>query len=381
MQFKKETKQKLMKLKILLLAGVIILTSACQNQKKEAVKEDKIEMSAPQFELPDSLSTRRVSFVLDMKKVVAENAWADFGTKNNEGTLIYFNEDDVEVFFPNSRITNSFAENQKHSDDYFLTKRRDSFPYHMEVMVSFYEGDSTEYFYDNPVEQYSSVEEVGKTISSVESTEMWATMVIHEMFHHYQYNNKNYQEYAKSEIGILPFSIRDIITLCYEDDDFIKMIQKENEHLMKAIAEKDKQARDSIVSTYVNARKNRIQKYSSDYPNLEQVENYYVIQEGSARYIEYKSMFVLSEYAKRAEMPVVANDPMFKSYQEFQEIDLNNDAFSYLTYAARSDFHYTIGFNTMRLLDELNVEYKSSLLNNPEKGLHQYLEDYIENKK
>ena len=62
---------------------------------------------------------------------------------------------------------------------------------------------------------------------------------------------------------------------------------------------------------------------------------------------------------------------------EFKDIDLNDPAFSYLTYAASADYHYTIDFNTMRLLDELEIEYKSTLLNNPEKGLHQYLEDYI----
>jgi len=35
-----------------------------------------------------------------------------------------------------------------------------------------------------------------------------------------------------------------------------------------------------------------------------------------------------------------------------------------------------VGFS-MRLLDELRVDYKGQLLNSPQKGLHKYLEDYL----
>jgi hypothetical protein len=197
------------------------------------------------------------------------------------------------------------------------------------------------------------------------------------MFHHYQYNNDNYKEYAKSKIGELAFNPNNLISICHEDEDFLTMIQKENDYLMKAIEDADTGRRDSIISTYLQKRQGRIQRYGEAYPDLEQVEDFYVIQEGSARYIEYKSMFILSGYANNSDSVVILNDPMFKSFVEFKEIDLTNPAFSYLTYAAPSDYYYSIGFNTMRLLDELRVEYKSHLLNNPAKGLHQYLEEYI----
>ena len=88
----------------------------------------------------------------------------------------------------------------------------------------------------------------------------------------------------------------------------------------------------------------------------------------------------LNEYVQPIALPdpsLVLDDPMFRSYSEFIDIDLNDPAFNYLVYAASSDYHYTLGFNTMRLLDELKVDYKSQLLNNPEKGIHEYLEAYI----
>ncbi len=207
---------------------------------------------------------------------------------------------------------------------------------------------------------------------------MWATMVVHEMFHHYQYNNENYREYAQSEIGILPFSIRDLISMCMEDEEFLPMIQNENEYLMQAIAAEEESSRDSLIMEYLSARKIRIDKYSVQHTDLEKVENYYVLQEGSARYIEYHTMFVLSDLANSSDSVGVLDDPMFKSYSEFKEIDLDDPAFSYLTYAAASDYHYTIGFNTMRLLDVLGVNYKPDLLNDPAKGLNEYLADYID---
>lgn len=371
-------KQLPMNFKLLVLTlSICILSAACRDQKNETPKSTASIKVGSHYDLPDSLSTRRISFVLDLKNAVAESNWPDFGKNITEGTLVYFHEDHSEIFFPTPKVFKALENYEQHSDDYYVTSRTDSMPYHMEVMISFDEEDASRYFYKNPVEQYSSVEEIGKFIPGVESTEMWATMVLHEMFHHFQYNNENYQKYAETEIGSLPFSIRDLVSIAGEDEAFLAMIQKENDYLMRAIAENESAVRDSLITTYLQERQSRITAYSKEHPHLEKVENYYIIQEGSARYMEYKSMFILSDYAALEAPPVILNDSLFKSFSEFKEIDLNDPAFSYLTYAAPSDYHYTIGFNTMRLLDVMNLDYKSALLDHPEKGLHQYLEDYI----
>ncbi|MFH6768810.1 hypothetical protein V8G56_08690 [Gaetbulibacter aquiaggeris] len=362
---------------ILIILGLVTILSACQNQKKDSQESSKNLKSENQFNLPDSLSSRRIAFVLNLKQKVAEKAWPGFGEKNTEGTLIYFNGNNSEVFFPNALVIKTLDEYTQYGENYLLTSRTDSIPYHMENMLSFDESDASRFFYDSPVEQYSSVEEIGNYIPSVESTEMWSTMVIHEMFHHYQLNNKNYKTYAKSPISGLALNPNTLISLFKEDQNFLPMIQSENEYLMQALSEEDTIVRDELISKYLNARESRIQLYSEAYPDLEQVENFYVIQEGSARYIEYESMLILSDYANNSNSTVIANDPMFKSYSEFKEVNLSDKAFDYLTYASPSTYYYAIGFNMMRLLDELKVEYKSKLLNNPDIGLHNYLEDYI----
>jgi hypothetical protein len=363
-----------MRLNFLLIVVACILIAACKNQDKEKLQNAEI-IEENKFDFPDSLSARRISFVLNLKQAVAENTWPDFGKRSTEGTLIYFNGDKSEIFFADSLVIKTLDSFEKHSDDYLLAARTDSIPFHMENMLSFDKDESSKLYFNNPVEQYCSVEEIARYIPSVESTEMWSTMVIHEMFHHYQFNNEKYKEYAKSEISILPFDTRDLSGLAREDGNFLTMIQNENDLLMKAISENNGSSRDSLISTFLENRKTRIDQYGKEYPNLEQVEDFYILQEGSARYIEYKSMFELSEYAKDSASIVIPNDPMFHSFQEFKVINLNDPAFSYLTYAAPSDYHYTIGFNIMRLLDILEVEYKPFLINNPQKGLHKYLED------
>ena len=366
-----------MKRILLVSISLLMFLTSCQNQKKDSKERSENLKSENKFDFPDSLSSRRIAFVLQLKQEVAKKAWPGFGEKETEGSLIYFEGNRSEVFFPNALILETLDDYNAYRKNYLITSRTDSLPYHMENMLSFDDADSLRFYYDSPVEQYSSVEEIGNYIPGVESTEMWSTMVIHEMFHHYQLNNINYKAYAKSSISNLALNPNTLISLFKEDPNFLPLIQSENEYLMQALSEGNKGIREELISNYLKAREKRIDLYSETYPDLERVENFYVIQEGSARYIEYGSMLILSDYANNSNSPVIANDPMFKSYSEFKEVDLNDEAFEYLTYASPSTYYYTIGFNTMRLLDELNVEYKSTLLNNPDIGLHNYLEDYI----
>ena len=62
-----------------------MLITACQDQKHDAQKGVETIKSENAFDLPDSLSARRVSFGLDLKQTVAESTWQDFGKKGTEG--------------------------------------------------------------------------------------------------------------------------------------------------------------------------------------------------------------------------------------------------------------------------------------------------------
>ena len=360
---------------ILAALGMILLS--CQTRNEQTKTLSKTAEGDRSVKLPDSLSSRRVSFVLNLRDTVAEKHWSDFNKNKVEGALVYFNGNKSEIFFPSSNVLRSLGGYKTFSDDYVLADRTDSIPFHFELMVSFTEADSTKFYFEHPVEQFLSVEETGNYIESVQSTEMWSAMVIHEMFHHFQYNTPAFLEYAKNTIGPLPYDIRNLTQLCQENEDFLESIRVENEYLLKAIAQDDNAARLPFLKKYLQERKLRISSYGENNPHLEQVENYYIIQEGSARYIEYKSMLALQDLAHLPNPPQIFNDPKFKKFSEFAEMNLSDEAFNYLTYAGPSTYHYALGFNTMRLLDILGVDYKDDLLDNPEKPLHSYLEDYL----
>ncbi|WP_276389244.1 hypothetical protein [Eudoraea chungangensis] len=367
--------KKLSKLLGVIIMGVIFLS--CETKKKDTNTVTMEVDSQQVFELPDSLSSRRICFALNLRELVAQQYWKAFNDRAVEGAFNYFNRDKSEIFFPSTQVLGKLENYTKYSPDYITGPRTDSIPYHFELMISFDSSDSSKIYFDHPIQQFLSVEETGDYIPSVKSSEMWTTMVLHEMFHHFQYNNPAFIKYAKQEITSLPYDPRDLQKLCREDQNFFEMIQLENDYLLKAIGEQDVGKRNLLLNSYLQARLLRIERYREKYPYLEKVENYYCTQEGSARYMEYKSMKVLNVLANQANSPSIAADSLFQGYREFKEFDLNKEEFSYLTYAGPSNYHYTIGFNLMRLLDVLEVDYKHSLLSKPEKALHQYLQEYM----
>ena len=354
--------------------GVLLCTSCQELFKKETQATQTIRL-----QLPDSLSARRIQFVLDMRQDVARNAWSGFGEKVVEGPFIYFNYEHSEVFFPNDQVLNSLKEKTSFSSDYVLSERTDSIPYHFELMISFDQADSTKLYFENPVQQFLSVEETELYLSSVSSTELWSVMVLHEMFHHFQYNNPTFLEYTKSHMGKLPFDVRHMRQICVEDKTFLKKVQRENELLLEAIEEQDVQNTISLIKSYLKAREQRIQDYQERYPLLDEVESFYVIQEGSARYAEFKGMQVLHDWALTEDSPRSERDPKFQDLKGFKNFNLTDSDFNYMTYAGPDTYHYALGFNTLRLLEKLGVPFQKTLLNTPEKGMHEYLDEYLAN--
>tara|TARA_B100000508_G_scaffold132802_1_gene122080 strand:+ start:36405 stop:37517 length:1113 start_codon:yes stop_codon:yes gene_type:complete len=364
--------------KTLFTIGIISLLFSCDKELKDQPESNIINLHHNELDLPDSLSSRRIQFALQLKQDVAKKYWQWFGARQTEGPFIYFNGDRSEVFFPDQRVIDCLDDHHVHSKDYVVANRTDSIPYHFELMISFDKADEHKHFYQHPVQQFISVEETETFIPSVNSTEWWITMVIHEMFHHFQYNTPKFLEYAKNEISLLPFNPNHMMQLCRDDKNFMSLIQKENAILMKALEENDPSKMNDLISQFLDLRKERMKTYQEDYPYLQKVEDYYVIQEGSARYLEFQSMQIMSEYANNKSDHKIANDPMFDDLEGFKNIDLTHPDFNYLTYAGPGQYHYTLGFNMMRLLDKIGVDYKADLLNNPEYGLHKYLRSYLQ---
>ena len=358
-----------------LILSVLCLTILSCENKDVSPKQSSAYKTMEAYTLPDSLSSDRVKFVVGLRDVITNDDWPDFNQYSDP--FIYFNKNKSEVFFPTTRVIQKLDDFTKFSDDYLVTQRTDTIPFHFEVMISFNQSDSSKFYFEHPVQQVLSVEETTSFIPSVQTTEMWSTMVIHEMFHQFQYDTPSYRTYAKNDIGVLPYDIRDLMELSHGDEAFLQAIQNENNYLLNALDEEEDRQIRAHLEKYLQSREERISMFFSENDTLETVENYYVLQEGSARYAEYLSMIKLSELSDGSETLAISDDTRFNNFNEFNNFDLSHPDFSYLTYAGASDYHYALGFNALRVLDKLDVDYKSTLLDNPHVPIHHYIDQYL----
>lgn len=356
-----------------LLVAAILLVSSCANLGQE-------EKAKAGYILPDSLSTKRMQFVLKLKSATALKSWKTFAEKEVEGPFIYYNQDVSEVFFPNDLLHDRLSGLNCVSNDYCVSKRVDTIPYHFNLMLSLDSADMDKYYYRNGVMQFIRVEEVEQFIPTVKTTELWSTMVIHELFHQFEFNHKEMLDYADS-LSRLPYDIRNLVGLMYESEDFRERVKAENNLLRDAISDPSDRGKRRILKEYLQRREARLMAYAEVIPGIEAIEDFYKMHEGCARYLEYRSMLELHNAPVKDEYsPLLQTDPKFMKFEEFRDFSLENENFRWLEIVGKQDYHYGLGFNLVRCLDALGVDFKDDLFEHPERSLDAILEETISRK-
>lgn len=301
----------------------------------------------------------RIAFVYNLKQTVAENTWASFNDLEYDLPLVYFTDSSSYIANPTEKFLKTFKSDLVFQNQgikiYKTNVRVDSLPFHMETGMTL--GDPTdEYNYHSPFMMCSSYEETYKTIPDVLSTEEWTTMIMHEYFHGYQYKHKSYINYYENEIvHIQP----DSLTAIYKNNTWFKnSIDKENELLLKTIDETDsiiivKNLKD-FFALRTQRRKAVLTKLNFD---MAKYEKCYETMEGTARYVEYS---LYKRYAtKQPDLNLLKSDSSFKSFEKYRNYNITKDEWLYKS--EKTTYFYALGFNMARLLDKLNVEYKSRL--------------------
>ena len=328
--------------------------------------------------LEKNIVSKRIDFILHLKKQVGDNSWKEFGKKINEGPLFYYQKDTTYLFFIDKVVKENLLITNHQKEYYKLKKRYDATPFHMETQIEF-EGDSKNpILLNHPIEFCSSPEETQKFIPSVTSTEIWATMVIHEMFHHFQFNNSSFKNYMKS-ITTLGFDNRNLKKLLDSDKTFKRDIIIENDLLLKVLVTKNKDSINSFLHLFLKKRIERRYKYNKVHPNFTKVEDAFEKMEGSARYIEYQSMVIMRKLATTNSY-AIKDDTLFNNYTDFKKFDISNKDFKYLQ-TVSYDYYYTLGFNLLRVLDKLNINHQKMLFTIPEKSLTSFISESQQNNK
>lgn len=163
--------------------------------------------------------------------------------------------------------------------------------------------------------------------------------IFHEGFHAYQWE---FSDLFKSP-SFESHEAEDILTKIDQEDSIRKAYENEMDILYNGINEKDKDKKEELIRNYINGRHKRKgllkEKLSSaEFAILEAVENQYELIEGTAHYIELKTLELLGDHHR---------------YEDLME--------SLKGYHNSNTKYYKSGMGVSLLLDELDHHWKDSL--------------------
>lgn len=317
----------------------------------------------------------RLKFIYELKQTIDKNIWETFDNEEYDVPFVYFTDSSSYVVNPTEKFLSIFKTQLVFRDQeikIYKTKRRiDDVPFHMETGITL--GSPTDEFnYHSPFMMCSSFEETHEAIPDVNSTEEWATMIIHEYFHGYQYKHQSYIDYFENEITkIQPDSLQSI---CLNNYWFKKSIDMENQLLLNAIDEMDNLKIEKLVNEFFRLRetrrKNVLEKYNF---NVSKYEKFYETMEGTARYVEFSLYNLFSEGIPNPN--ILRLDSSFNSFENFRKYNIQQDEWLYKS--ELTTYYYAIGFNMARLMDKLKLNYKPLLFKKGEITLEEILYDFF----
>lgn len=322
----------------------------------------------------EELIFNRIEYVYNLRHLINENCWNGMSEKKFDLPLIYYTDSACYIVNPTDKIIDNLQLElvyTKGQIKIYKTNLIDRVPFHMETAIDF-SMDTTYYNYQSPIMNCSSFEITNQMMPDINSTELWSTMVLHEYFHGFQFKHVHYREHIRSFIS--DFSQDSLKNIYKTNAWFQKSVDKENNFLIKAIASNDSgeiaQLIDSVFKTRIERRKEVLDKLNSD---ITKIESIYETMEGSARYVEYSLYDLFSKKGTNRDK-LSESDTSFHNYEYFKKFKLENEEWLYLT--EKTTYFYATGFNLIRLLDKLNIEFRSRLFQEEELTLEELLKEY-----
>ena len=322
-------------------------------------------------ETQDRLIIDRLEYIYHVKKLINSSIWPGFTDKKFDVPLIYYTETHCFVVNPKQLFINQFDCTKitpaNSEIDVYVSKLVDQIPFHMSASILF--GDSiVDYNYHSPYIKSSSVEITTRTIPDVKTTEEWATMIIHEYFHGFQYQHKNYLSHIENNVfGVTTDSLVKIYT---SQDWFRTGVDQENTALLQAINTTNNDAMIQYIDEFFELRDNRRDRTKKDLSvDISIVEAGYETLEGTARYVEFSLYDHFSD--KIPDPNLLKSDTIYCSYNYFKDFDIDKNDWLFQT--GKTTYFYATGFNITRLLDKVGIVYKERLFNEPRLTLEELL--------
>ena len=283
---------------------------------------------------PDTASVAgRLQYVYALKDVINDRVWQGFADKGNDVPLIYYDDSCCYVVNPSDKILEKYKDKPVYQNDdinIFQMQRIDNIPFHMHVTIT---DEKDQIDYRTPIMRCSSLEQTCKTIPNVTTVKEWMTMVMHEYFHGFQFKQDGF--FDAYERIFEDCSSDTLSTLQAQLEWYKESIQKENELLLKAIAEASLDKTKTHIQSFFELRDSRRARLKKEQNiDITSAEQFMEIMEGSARYIEYQ---------------------LYEYFGDFRLADAK------WLYTVGRNYYYATGFNLLRLLDKLGIEYHSRI--------------------
>lgn len=299
----------------------------------------------------------RIEYLYNLKSLINQKVWDGFNNEEFNLPLIYYTDSVCYIANPTDKFINRFNpvliyENQ--NVKIYKTALLDSVPFHMHVSVSF---DKKEYNYKSPFMLCSSTEITNRLIPDVPSTEVWATMILHEYFHGFQFKHKEFLDYFEQNIVTPADTLKNIYS---NNNWFRESVDKENDLLLSVLISNDSLETSILVTSFFKLRDERRKRTEEKLGfNIKPIEETYEAMEGSARYIEYSLYDLLPTIEPNGRL--LQSDTLYHSNSYFNDFCFEDAEWLYKT---GRTYYYATGFNMLRLMDKLEIDYKSSLFTN-----------------
>ena len=313
----------------------------------------------------------RIEYIFNLKTKIGNQIWKNFDTKKFDVPLIYYTDSSSYVANPPKKFIQKFQPffvyGTKNVKIYKTKNRIDNIPFHMETSMSSGDGAENDYNYNSPFMNCSSFEVTSKIVTDTHSTEYWTTMIMHEYFHGFQFKHKAFADNLTANIATVS---EDSLKNIYKNENwFSQKVNYENKFLLKAMQATTTIEINNNIDSFFVARKDRRavtkQKLKFD---IDAYEKTYETMEGTARYVEYKLQVLFATL--QPDKKLAASDSSFHDYEEFKNYKIENDPWLYTT---GKSYFYATGFNIVRLLDKLGIEYKTRLFKDGQLSLEQLL--------
>lgn len=308
----------------------------------------------------ENVIVARIRYVFALKAAVDSQCWKTFDELRFEVPLIYYTDSASYVANPTEKFLRLVPSTMIGDEDrlriFRTTQRLDDQAFHMATGYESGDEDSAGlYNYNEPFMTCSGYEETRRRIPDVASVEQWATMVMHEYFHGFQYRHPALFAHARQFLYFASDSLRRIYR---NSDRFKASIDRENALLLRALdAASILETRQHIDSFFVLRKSRRAYQKQRSGRDIAAAETYYELMEGTARYAEWELYKYFGKTSPNPEMASI--DTGFHNYGYFRNWRLDRDPWLFKT--EKTSYLYATGFNMARLLDKLGIRFRDSI--------------------